>query len=69
MTAESPQAGGQLARAKQLEPTDPDPARVLARETEKQMGPLPTAWQKVRAQMLLGDVYEAIREMPSRTCN
>jgi tetratricopeptide (TPR) repeat protein len=54
----------QLARAKELLPTDPDSARVLAMEAEKQVGRLPTAWQKVHAQMLIGDVYEATREMP-----
>ena len=56
--------GAQLARAKELLPNDPDSALALAKEAEKQLGRLSPAWQKVHAQMLLGDVYEATGEMP-----
>ncbi len=53
-----------IAQAKVLLTSDPDSALVLALQAEKQLGELPTGWQKVRALMVLGDAYQAAGEMP-----
>ncbi|MEO5583865.1 MAG: tetratricopeptide repeat protein, partial [Flavobacteriales bacterium] len=53
-----------LTQARALLGSDPDSAVVLALMAEKQMGELPTAWQKARALMVLGDAYAAAGGMP-----
>ena len=53
-----------LTQVKAFLTSDPDSALVLGLEAEKQIGELPTAWQKARALMVLGDAYQAAGEMP-----
>ena len=51
-----------LAQAKALLTSDPDSAVILALAAERQLAQLPTAWQKARALMLLGDAHLAAGE-------
>lgn len=61
---QQPEALPQLQRARELLPTDPDSALVLAQAAVAQLGQLPTAPQQARALMVLGNAHDATGALP-----
>ncbi len=58
-------AADHLRRAKELLPTNADSALMHALEAEQHLNELPTAEERVRVLITVGDAYQAVRDMPA----